>query len=68
MLQIGDDNKEADEDDDDKEEEEEKDDGSGDCNDLVDAKVNCCWFIPCCLLLWRHSVIHRPFNEMSVMK
>ena len=29
-------------DDDDKEEEEEKDDGSGDCNDLVDAKVNCC--------------------------
>ena len=35
-------NKEADDDDDDKEEEEEKDDGSGDCDDLVEAKANCC--------------------------
>ena len=50
MLQTGDDNKEAD-DDDEEEEEGEKDDGSGDCDDLVDAKVNCCSFIFCCLSL-----------------
>ena len=47
MFPTGDD-KEVDDDDDDKEKEGEKYDGSGDCDDLVDAKVNCCLFVCCC--------------------
>ena len=43
MLQTDDDNEDdVDDDNEEEEKEEEKYDGSGDCDDLVDAKVNCC--------------------------